>query len=426
MSSKNSAEDNGHSKEELLEELTVLRRRVSEMEALEVERSRVQDSLKESEQRLRFIAETTGDVIYRLRYDTMSYDYLSPSIEKLIGYTPEEIQSLGFASLVTRIEMPDRSKTTPEGLRRNRQEGKTGELHADYLVCTRDGDMRWLRDHSFPWRDDAGRLMGSVGILSDISELKHVDEALRRSEGELRFLASKLLVVQEEERALIAKDLHDRISQTLAAVKIEIELAIGSARDGKSRSTIDSLERALPLVRGVLEHVRRIYMGLRPSILDDFGIIATLNWLGRELRSAQHQIRIEIFAGVEESEIPEPLKLVIFKIAQQGLENAIKHSGGELVRLTLEKSSGVLELIIEDDGGGFDPTEAGSEEVAKRGFGLISMRERADSSGGAFTLRSSLGTGTVLRVRWPHWDSTESNPQSLENELQLQVKSPDS
>jgi signal transduction histidine kinase len=286
--------------------------------------------------------------------------------------------------------------------------------------------MRWLRDHSFPWHNESGRVVGSVGILSDISELKAIDEALRKSEEELRFLTSKLMVVQEEEHAIIAKDLHDRISQTLTAVKIEMELAISSARDRKSRATVDSLERALPLLRGVMDQVRRIYMGLRPSILDDFGVIATLDWLCRELRSAQNHIRIENFVGVEESEIPEPLKLVIFKIAQQGLENAIKHSGGELIRLTLEKSSGVLELIIEDDGGGFNPTEAGSEEVAKRGFGLISMRERADSSGGAFTLRSSLGTGTVLRVRWPHWDSTESNPQSLENELQLQVKSPDS
>lgn len=407
MSSQKLQENDGPSRKELLDEVAMLRRRVSELEALEAERSQTEDSLRESEQRLRFIAETTGDLIYRLRYDSMTYDYLSPSIEKLTGYTPEEIQSVGFSSLVTRIEMPDRSKATPEGLRRNRQEGKTGELHADYLICTRDGSMKWLRDHSFPWYDESGQLVGSVGILSDISELKQIDEALRRSEGELRFLTSRLMIVQEEERALIAKELHDRISQNLAAVKIEIELAISSARERKSRATIDSLERALPLLRGVLGHVRQIYMGLRPSVLDDFGIIATLDWLCRELRSAQNKVKIEIFTGVEEDEIPEPIKLVIFKIAQQALENAIKHSEGELVRLTLEKTSGVLELIIQDDGIGFDPSEASSEETAKRGYGLIGMRERADSSGATFTLKSSRGAGTTIRVRWPHWEKVE-------------------
>jgi diguanylate cyclase (GGDEF)-like protein/PAS domain S-box-containing protein len=120
----------------------------------------------------------------------MRYDYMSPSIFKLTGYSPEEIDELGFASLVLSVECPGEEHLSVELIARNREEGKTGEYLADYLIRTKTGDLKWLGDHSFPWVDDSGSLAGSVGILSDITKRKLAEAALRQMNQELKRLAS--------------------------------------------------------------------------------------------------------------------------------------------------------------------------------------------------------------------------------------------
>jgi diguanylate cyclase (GGDEF)-like protein/PAS domain S-box-containing protein len=180
----------GKTGEGLIGEVEELRRRVFELERLLENHERSQQALFESEERFRFMAETTGDVLYRLRYSTMKYDYISPSIKKLTGHAPEEIDELGFASLIAEMEMPGVETTSFEAIAKTRRAGKTGEFHADYMVRTKSGDRKWLSDHSFPWRNEAGDIIGSVGILTDITQRKQAEFALRRANHELQRLAS--------------------------------------------------------------------------------------------------------------------------------------------------------------------------------------------------------------------------------------------
>ena len=169
---------------------------IGNLAAVEISRKDSEESLRESEERFRFMAETTGDVIYRLRYDSMSYDYLSPGIEKLTGYTTQEINSLGFSKLVARIDLPDRENVQPQVLIDDRQRGTVGEYRADYLITTRSGEQKWLRDHSFPWCGQAGRVVGSVGILSDVS-------AYKRAEALVRERTEELIASEEKFRTLV-------------------------------------------------------------------------------------------------------------------------------------------------------------------------------------------------------------------------------
>ena len=158
---------------------------IGNLAAVEISRKYGERSRRESEERFRFMAETTGDVIYRLRYDSMTYDYLSPGIKKLTEYSAEEINALGFSKLVSRIDLPDREKVPPDLIINARLEGKIKEYRADYLIQTRSGQPKWLRDHSFPWFDEARRLIGSVGILSDVSEYKRAELLVRERTAEL-------------------------------------------------------------------------------------------------------------------------------------------------------------------------------------------------------------------------------------------------
>ncbi|MFZ2444835.1 MAG: diguanylate cyclase [Syntrophobacteraceae bacterium] len=177
-------------KEQLVRELGELRRRVADLEALRDEHRRVDEALRESEERFRFMAETTGDVLYRLQYRSMKYDYMSPSITKLTGYSPEEIDAVGFSNLIISIEDIRESKLSAAAIQKQRQEGKTGEYRADYLIRTRNGGPKWLGDHSFPWLDESGDLIGSVGILSDLTERKRMEAMLREMNEELQRLAA--------------------------------------------------------------------------------------------------------------------------------------------------------------------------------------------------------------------------------------------
>ena len=158
---------------------------IGNLAAVEIDRKQVEQALRESEERYRFLVETTGDAIYRLRYDSMNYDYLSPGIRNLTGYSPEEMKDLGFSKLVRRIDLPGEEDVFPGALVKDRIEGKTGEYRADYLVVTKAGEPKWLRDHSFPWYDDAAKLMGSVGILSDVTDYKRAEALVRQRTADL-------------------------------------------------------------------------------------------------------------------------------------------------------------------------------------------------------------------------------------------------
>ncbi|MCK8604031.1 PAS domain S-box protein [Desulfoferrobacter suflitae] len=159
--------------------------RLTQHAAAEIQRSRTEQLLRESEERFRFMAETTGDVIYRLRYDSMTYDYLSPGIFNLTGYTRDEIEEYGFGKLILRIDTPSEKNISSQAIIKNRLEGKTREYRADYLLKTKSGELKWIRDHSSPWYDESAVIIGSVGILSDVSEYKRAEERIEQRTVEL-------------------------------------------------------------------------------------------------------------------------------------------------------------------------------------------------------------------------------------------------
>jgi len=252
----------------------------------------------------------------------------------------------------------------------------------------------------FPFTDvDGSTLILEMGI--DITERKRAEEALRESENWLRHLSSQLLTVQENERKRIAREIHDGIGQILTAIKFKVEDITQQMSKGKAIVKEKSLETIIPLIQESIEEVRRIQMDLRPSTLDDLGILATTDWFCREFEKIYSTIHIEKLINIHENEVPAHLRTAIFRVMQEALNNIAKHSKADLVHLSLQKTDGTIELAIQDNGQGFNLMEVLSVEGSKRGLGLTSMRERTELSGGSFVVESTRGRGTVIRALWP-------------------------
>ncbi|HUL29514.1 MAG TPA: GAF domain-containing sensor histidine kinase [Thermodesulfobacteriota bacterium] len=236
-------------------------------------------------------------------------------------------------------------------------------------------------------------------LKAENEERLRIEVELRESENHLRELSTALLGAQERERKLIAQEIHDSMGASLAATKFKVETAL-TELGNDSPQTRAALESIIPIIQGTMEEARRIQMSLRPSMLDDLGILATINWFCRQYESIYPSIRIKKEIDAQEHEMPNSLKIVIYRVLQEALNNIAKHSRASVVLLFLRKNSQTMELTIRDSGQGFDLEEAFSRKGTTRGLGLDSMRERVELSGGSFSIESRKGAGTVIRAMW--------------------------
>jgi PAS domain S-box-containing protein len=263
-----------------------------------------------------------------------------------------------------------------------------------------NNEIKWVREKAELRFDTKGNPISGVGTTQDITKHKLAEISRQETEKELRILSAQLLSAEERERKRIAGDIHDSIGQVLSAIKFSVENSLAAINNESVSSAIGILENLIPLTQQSIEEVRRIIMDLRPSTLDDLGLTATISWFCREFESIYTDIRITREIHVEETAISPTLKTVIYRILQEALNNAAKHSRTDIIRLHLMRNKDDLELQVEDTGVGFNLDEVQSRNVNLKGMGLGSMKERAQLSGGDFSIRSTLGIGTRINVSW--------------------------
>jgi PAS domain S-box-containing protein len=241
---------------------------------------------------------------------------------------------------------------------------------------------------------------GIVCVAQDNTERKRAEEMLRKSARELRLLSSRILEAQESERKRVARELHDGIGQALTGIKFALENGVRRLKKTETAPHFKMLDNIIPLIQATVDETRRIAMGLRPSTLDDIGISETLYWFCQQFESIYKKIRILKLIEVEEDQIPETLKTVIFRVLQESLNNVAKHSGADRVQLSLQQQGNTVKLIVEDNGSGFDSEKPLPQNDTGQGFGLASMRERIELSGGIFTLETAPGQATRICAVW--------------------------
>jgi signal transduction histidine kinase len=274
--------------------------------------------------------------------------------------------------------------------------------------CRADGAFLTKRAANCPEVSALGRLWDMWWIpidtdtclhyAIDITERRQTELAVRSSREQLRLLSTRLMEVQEEERKRISRELHDSIGSSLSAIKMYLENTLDQMQQGSTY--LESFKTIISMTQDTINESRRIMTELRPAILDDVGILATLRWFCRTFKTVHPDMHIEERLEILESEIPEPLKIVVLRIVQEAFHNIAKYSRAGSVTLSLRKNGGTIELTVRDNGIGFDPASMLPRKELTGGVGLTSMKERAKLSGGGFRVTSRKGEGTAVSASW--------------------------
>ena len=369
--------------------------RVSELEKQVFELNGVKEELQKSRALYHDLVETLNDVIWEVNIDGI-YTYVSPRVYHMLGYEPEEFLGKMFFE-----HMPEEEAQRTYDLFMAQQAATMPLDLIEIKKFHKDGSLKFLQLSGKPFFNANGEALGYRGIFRNVTERKRTNEALQKSESEFRRLSSQLLESFEKERKRIGLELHDGIAQTVSAIKMRIEVALMLFSMEDTPNAIKSLEATIPIVQEAVEEVRRISRNLRPSILDNLGILATISWLCKEFETVNPAIAVEKQVDLIEDDVPEFLKVIIFRILQEAFNNIARHSQASLVRLTLKTRDSRIDLTIDDNGAGFDMEKVLNRRQLETGIGIASMKERSELSKGAFSIESRKEAGTTVRASWP-------------------------
>ncbi len=224
------------------------------------------------------------------------------------------------------------------------------------------------------------------------TELQKRYEEGKRARIELQDLSARLVAAQEEERRAISRELHDEVGQSLSALLMEAGNAAARVPEGATdlRRHVDSIKK---LGEASVNVIRNMTLLLRPSMLDDFGLVPALEWQAREV-SKRTGLRVQVKAEEGAGELPDQLRTCIYRVVQEALHNCARHSQARSVKVIVKQELHKILLSVEDDGHGFDAGRV-------RGLGLVGMEERVTHLGGAFEVRSRPGAGTRVAVELP-------------------------
>ena len=231
-----------------------------------------------------------------------------------------------------------------------------------------------------------------------------------RAKLELERLSARLMEVQEQERVRIARELHDEIVQNLAVLKIDI-IQAEALPDFRSKDRSERLARARDVAERTMKTLRNIMTLLRPSMLDDLGLGAALQWLTEDFQRRSGVACTYSEQGIEQ-DLPDAVKTCVYRVIQEALHNCEKHAAATLVTVRVACAQHVLTAEVRDNGRGFKTGAARGREATGH-FGLLGMRERALSLGGALSIDSAPGQGTSVRLTLPLATGGESGQQTL-------------
>ena len=335
--------------------------------------------LVESEKRFRLMADTTPALVWMCDGEG-TVTYLN---DRRIDFTGQDLAT-GFGDAWSTFIHPEDVLSVQTANKIALKQHK--EFSMEYRLRRRDGVYRWMLDIAAPRVNADGSFAGFVGSAADITDQKLAQEALEKIGG-------KLIEAQEEERSRIARELHDDICQRLALLSMELEQANRGANGLGGSQKIEEIRRHCAQIA---TDVQALSHKLHSSKLEYLGLTAAVRSFCHEF-SEQYGVSVQFADDNVPNSLPREISLSLFRVTQEALQNALKHSGANQFSVTLRGASNEVQLEISDSGAGFDVEKA----TPARGLGLVSMQERVHLVHGSFTIESKVNSGTKILVRVP-------------------------
>jgi PAS domain S-box-containing protein len=346
-------------------------------------------TIRESEERYRAVAEDTPVLICRFLPNS-EIVYANESYCKYFGKTSETLVGSSFLSLIPE----DNRKTVLADIMALTPESPT-QSHEHQVVAS-DGEIRWQRWTNRALFDASGQAVAYQSIGEDITERKRAEQALRTSRERLRRLAARIEATREEERTAIAREVHDELGQALTGLKMDLAWLRDHLAKAQTETFKERLGAAEALANSTLDGMRNLAARLRPSLLDDLGLTAAIEWQVKEF-AERAGCRFDLDLTDEDIGLDRERDTAVYRILQEALTNVARHARANRVTVNLEAYSDRLELIVADDGKGIRDEDI--ESVTS--MGLTGMRERAGALGGQVDIRPRSGGGTWVSLRVP-------------------------
>ncbi|MFC0773685.1 PAS domain S-box protein [Terrimonas alba] len=349
------------------------------------ERKRAEEELISSEQKYKFLFENNPLSMWMLSLpDYNVVDVNNVALLKY-GYTREEFLKLSMADF--------RPKEDVERFKASTNTAFRGIFHAGvWRHLKKDGTIIYvdIYTHDFYYKGQQTRLV----LANDITEKHIAEQKLKESYESIRKLTGHLQNVREEERLHISREIHDELGQLLTVLKMDVSW-LNKRIEPENAAAKEKLAEILGLIDSTVKSVRRIASELRPTLLDDLGLLAAMEW---HLEEFERRSGIETESSLPEIEqpLPDALKIGLFRIFQESLTNVARHSGAKKVKVSLQQRDKELVLTVHDNGKGFD--ESGT---VKKTLGLLGMKERTLMMGGQYNISGIIGEGTTVTVAVP-------------------------
>ena len=395
------------------------------------ERKQAEKALSESEQRFRAIINQATAGIVRADIDGRSL-FVNQAFCEMLGYSEADLTGESLWKF-THPEDLEESRRLFDRLKEN---GKPFHLE-ERMIC-RDGSILWVNISASPILDELDRPRSAVFIVVDITERKEAEEALQQlnlelerrvetrtaelqaanwalfeSRRRLQVLSQRLVEIQEEERRAIARELHDRVGQTLTALNLNLTIVNDQLASRVELPLTERLSDSIRLVTEMIAIVRDVMSDLRPVVLDEYGLEAALQAYLTKFE-ARYGIHVDFLKpGQPMPRLGAGLEMTILRITQEALLNTARHAHADLVSLSLQCEQGAVRLDIEDNGVGFP---AWQETSRSHGHGLMLMLERAEAVGGTLKISSIPAKGTRIEALLPYGqnDSDKSEEERRE------------
>ncbi|MBE0623238.1 MAG: PAS domain S-box protein [Burkholderiales bacterium] len=317
-----------------------------------------------------------------------SITYMNRAAERLYGWREDEV----LGRKIFDVTVPQVSQAQAQAIMAELAQGR--EWSGEFPVQRRDATIFPAEIHDTPVLGENGRLIGIIGISSDISERKQTDATLRESSRRLREMSQSLIETEDAIRRRINRELHDRVGASLSAISLNLGI-LGAGLPPGLRQTLGArLEDTQRMLEEATTHVRDLMAELHPPALDDYGLGAALRAYVHEL-SRLATVRLSISGDETVPRLPQAVEMALFRVAQGALLNAVTHAQASGIEVLFDGSAEELRLNVSDNGSGFDVARV---PVGRPSWGLAIMRERAESVGATLSVDSAPGAGTRVVV----------------------------